>query len=86
MTLTPTLFVSAVVAALLFGLALGILCAYLRAGQRTHQLRIELEAARVRLETTAAQEGERLALLEQSEARLRAAFDQLAGETLRANS
>src|SRR6202012_4939672 len=49
-------------------------------------VRIELEAARVRLESTTRQEADRISLLEQSEARLRAAFDTLAGETLRSNS
>ena len=55
----------------------------------TNQLeavRIELEAARVRLESTTRQEADRISLLEQSEARLREAFDSLAGATLRANS
>jgi DNA recombination protein RmuC len=47
---------------------------------------VELEGARVRLESSARQEGDRIALLEQSEARLRAAFESLAGDTLRANS
>ena len=40
----------------------------------------------MRLEAGTRQETERIAFLEQSEARLRASFDSLAGETLRANS
>ena len=45
-----------------------------------------LAAAQARLEEGALQDADRVALLEQSETRLRAAFDSLAGETLRANS
>ncbi|MGQ0833540.1 MAG: DNA recombination protein RmuC [Gammaproteobacteria bacterium] len=84
--MTPEIIIACVAGALLVGVAFGLLVGHLRAGRRAQQLAIELEAARVRLETTTVQEAERIALLEQSEARLRAAFDQLAGETLRANS
>ena len=73
-------------ASLVIGAALGFLFGQLRALRRVESLRVELEAARVRLETGVQQEAERAALLEQSEARLRASFDSLAGETLRANS
>ncbi len=73
-------------AALVLGAALGFLLGQARAAKRIESLRVELEGARVRLEAGARQEAERLALLEQSEARLRASFDSLAGETLRANS
>lgn len=72
--------------ALLAGAVLGFLVAQVRAARRIELVRIELEAARVRLESNAMQESDRIALLEQSEARLRAAFDSLAGETLRTNS
>src|SRR5215469_12497496 len=65
---------------------LGFLVAQIRAGRRIEAVRIELEAARVRLESTTRQEADRISLLEQSEARLRAAFDSLAGETLRTHS
>lgn len=75
-----------VLAALLVGAMLGYLVAQLRAARRIEAVRIELEAARVRLESTARQEADRISLLEQSEARLRASFDSLAGETLRSNS
>ena len=71
---------------LLTGALFGFLLAQLRAARRIEQVRIELEGTRVRLEASAQQEADRIALLEQSEARLRAAFDSLAGETLRANS
>src|SRR5882757_4472166 len=65
---------------------LGFLIAQLRSARRIEAVRIELEAARVRLESSTRQESDRIALLEESEARLRAAFDSLAGETLRSNS
>ncbi|HEV7714417.1 MAG TPA: DNA recombination protein RmuC, partial [Steroidobacteraceae bacterium] len=83
--MTASLFV-VVAVALIIGVALGYLVASLRAGREKHALQIELEGARVRREATTLQESERVALLEQSEARLRASFDSLAGETLRANS
>ena len=74
------------VAALATGAVLGALVAQLRAVRRIEALRIELAAAQVRLESIALQDADRLQLLEQSETRLRAAFDSLAGETLRTNS
>ncbi len=80
------LFVLVAAASLLVGAALGFLLGQLRAVRRMESLRVELESTRVRLETGARQETERIAFLEQSEARLRASFDSLAGETLRANS
>ena len=73
-------------ASLLAGVVLGILVAQLRAARRIGVVRIELEAARVRLESMTRQEADRISLLEQSENRLREAFDSLAGETLRSNS
>ncbi|HWF97786.1 MAG TPA: DNA recombination protein RmuC [Steroidobacteraceae bacterium] len=73
-------------ASLVLGAALGFLLGQLLAVRRVESLRVELEAARVRLEEGARQEAERIAFLEQSETRLRASFDSLAGETLRANS
>ncbi len=78
--------VATVAASLVLGAALGFLLGQLRAVRRIESLRVELEGARVRLEAAARQEAERLSALEQSEARLRASFDSLAGETLRANS
>ena len=88
--MTPTVDASLVglvgLVALVAGAALGFLVAQVRAARRIGLVRIELEAARVRLESSARQESDRIALLEQSEARLRAAFDSLAGETLRTNS
>jgi DNA recombination protein RmuC len=74
------------VAALATGAVLGALVAQLRAAARIEALRIELAGASVRLEASALQEADRLKLLEDSERRLRAAFDSLAGETLRTNS
>ncbi|HEY7889346.1 MAG TPA: DNA recombination protein RmuC [Steroidobacteraceae bacterium] len=73
-------------ASLLVGAALGFLLGQLLALRRIESLRVELEAARVRLEAGVSKEAERAALLEQSEARLRDSFNSLAGETLRANS
>lgn len=73
-------------ASLLVGAALGYLLGQLRAVRRIESLRVELESTRVRLEIGARQEAERIAFLEQAETRLRASFDSLAGETLRANS
>ena len=75
-----------VLASLLAGALFGFLIAQLRSARRIEAVRIELEAARVRLESSTRQEFDRIALLEESEARLRAAFDSLAGETLRSNS
>jgi DNA recombination protein RmuC len=77
---------AALAIALALGAALGFLLGQLRALRRVESLRVELESARVRLEAAARQESERVAFLEQSDARLRASFDALAGETLRANS
>ena len=73
-------------AALCVGAILGFLVAQLRAARRIEAVRIELEAARVRLESLSRLDADRIALLEQSETRLRSAFDSLAGETLRSNS
>ena len=70
----------------LAGLVIGMLVSHLRAARRLEALRVELTAAQVRLEAESLKEAERVALLEQSETRLRAAFDSLAGETLRSNS
>lgn len=84
--LNPLLLVIVVLAALLVGVVLGALVAQLRAAPRIEAVRLELETARVRLESVTRQEAERIALLEQSETRLRETFDSLAGETLRSNS
>ena len=84
--LNPALFVVITLAALLVGAVLGFLVAQVRAARQIEAVRIELESARVRLESTTRSEAERISMLEQSEARLRAAFDSLAGETLRSNS
>ncbi len=73
-------------AALLAGIALGFLAGQLLAARRIEGLRVELEAARVRLEAGALKETERVTFLEQSESRLRASFDALAAQSLRANS
>ena len=73
-------------AGLVAGAVLGGLLAHIRAARRIEALHVELTEARVRLESSALQESDRLKLLEQSETRLRVSFDSLAGEALRANS
>ncbi len=80
------LFLGVACAALLIGLLLGYALGRLRALRQTQQLRIDLETLRVRLEAQAEQDAQRVSMLEESEARLRAAFESLASETLRANS
>jgi DNA recombination protein RmuC len=77
---------SVAAAGLVAGAVLGGLLTHIRAARRIEALHVELTAARVRLESSAMQESDRLKLLEQSETRLRASFDSLAGEALRANS
>jgi DNA recombination protein RmuC len=72
--------------ALAIGVALGFLIASVRASGEKQALKIALESERVRREAEARSESERIASLEQAEARLRGAFDTLAGESLRANS
>ena len=54
--------------------------------RRIEALRVELAAVSARLEAGTLQDADRMRLLEQSEARLRMAFDSLATETLRNNS
>src|SRR5690242_2047732 len=84
--MTTAVDVVIVLAALVVGAMLGFLVAQMRAARRIEAIRIELEAARVRIESNARQEADRISLLEQSEARLREAFESLAGATLRSNS
>lgn len=72
--------------ALLTGGVIGWLAGRLGASRRAEQLRGELEAARARVAADAERQREQLQLLERSEAQLRMAFDELAGQTLRANS
>jgi DNA recombination protein RmuC len=84
--MSATLIVLLAAAALATGAVLGALSTQLRAARRIEALRVELVGAQVRLEASALQEADRVNLLEQSELRLRSAFDSLAGETLRTNS
>jgi len=81
-----TLLLVCAVIALVLGLLLGFGWAHIRASRRVEQLRLELEGARVRLESIAREDAGRIALLEQSESRLRPAFESMAGETMRSNS
>jgi len=83
---SATLLYIAIAAALLTGAVLGALLMQLRAARRIEQLRVSLAAAQARLEASVLQDADRVSLLEQSETRLRAAFDSLAGETLRTHS
>jgi len=83
---TPLLLFLVAAAGLLAGVVLGALVSQLRAAQRIAALNVELAAARVRLESGASQDADRLKLLEQSETRLRTAFDALATQALTANS
>jgi DNA recombination protein RmuC len=62
-------------ASALVGAAIGFLTAQLHSARRIEQLRVDLEAARVRLESGT-----------QAEERLRATFDSLARQTLQSNS
>jgi len=70
-----TLWVLLVVAGLVTGALLGFLFAQVRAGRRIEQLRVDLETAKVRLESEI-----------QMEDRLSSTFGSLAGQTLRDNS
>jgi DNA recombination protein RmuC len=80
----PLLF--AALLALGVGLLVGWLVGRLGASRRTEELRGELEAARARVAADAERQAAQVALLERSESQLRQAFDELAGQTLRANS
>lgn len=73
-------------ASLLAGAVLGMLVGHIRAALRIEALRIELAAAQTRLEASVLADQDRIDLLEQSETRLRVAFDSIAGATLRSNS
>jgi DNA recombination protein RmuC len=83
---SPALIILCTLAGTLAGLLFGALFTQLRAARRIEALRVELASAQARLEASVLQESDRLSLFEQSETRLRAAFDSLAGETLRTNS
>lgn len=78
--MTHTAFVALIVCgSVLAGALLGYLLAHLRATRRVHRLEMDLETTRVRMDAQASHEAD-------TEERLRAAFDQVAGQTLRANS
>ena len=81
-----TLVIVPAVAALLVGGVFGYAWAQVRASRRVEALRLELETARVRLETSVRDEAARLEVLEQSEQRLRAAFQEMTSESMRLNS
>lgn len=75
-----------VAAAFAIGGAFGYLVSQLRAARRQSELAANLEAARARLASDEERNAAQIALLTQSETRLRAAFDELAGASLRSNS
>jgi len=83
---SAALIVLCTLAGLVTGVLFGALFTQLRGARCIEALRVDLASAQARLEASALQEEDRLDLLEQSETRLRAAFDSLAGETLRMNS
>jgi DNA recombination protein RmuC len=85
-TSTPTWLALALVLGLATGVLIGWLAGRLGASRRAEQLRAELEAARARLLADAERQAAQLDLLERSETQLRAAFEELAGQTLRSNS
>ncbi|MBV8852699.1 MAG: DNA recombination protein RmuC [Sinobacteraceae bacterium] len=64
----------------------GFLYGQLRASRRIQQLRVELEAAHVRLEAESSERQQRALWLEDSQDQLRTAFDSLATQSLRTNS
>ena len=84
--MSPALIILCTLAGTCAGVLFGALFTQLRAARRIEALRVELASAQARLEASILQEADRLSLFEQSETRLRAAFDSLAGETLRSNS
>ncbi|MGN6451737.1 MAG: hypothetical protein ACTHL7_01505 [Steroidobacteraceae bacterium] len=84
--MSAALIVLCTLAGLITGVLFGALFTQLRGARRIEALRVDLASAQARLEASTLQEEDRLNLLEQSETRLRAAFDSLAGETLRLNS
>jgi DNA recombination protein RmuC len=84
--MSTLLILAVALAALLAGAVLGMLVGHIRAAQRIEGLRIALVEAQTRLEGSLLQDKERVDLLEQSETRLRVAFDSIAGATLRSNS
>ncbi len=79
------MFWLAVLLAIVAGLLVGWLAGQLRAGRRVADLRAELEGARARIASAAEREVSERALMERSERELRAAFEQVANETLRNN-
>ena len=76
----------AVCGAFAVGALIGWLVGQLRAARRAAELGAALEAARARLAVDGERTREQLELLTQSEMRLRTTFDELASESLRANS
>src|SRR4029077_17434028 len=83
---SPALIILCTLAGTFAGLLFGALFTQLGAARRIEALRWELASAQARLEASILQEADRLSLFEQSETRLRAAFDSLAGGARRADT
>ena len=71
---------------LALGALLGLLVGKLAASRRIGELRVELEGMRARVAAESQRQEAQIELLERSELKLRAAFDELAGQSLRDNS
>ena len=71
---------------LAFGALLGVLFGKLSSSRRIAELRVELEGMRARVAAESQRQEAQIELLGQSELKLRAAFDELAGQSLRSNS
>ena len=75
--MSAALVILCTLAGLITGVLFGALIMQVRSARRIEGLRVDLAGAQARLEASALQEADRLSLLEQSETRLRAAFDSL---------
>jgi DNA recombination protein RmuC len=84
--MSDTLLILIGLAVCLLMTALGFLLGQLRASRRIEDLRGALQGAEARVAGDAERQREQLELLSRSEQQLRAAFEQLAGQTLRGNS
>jgi DNA recombination protein RmuC len=84
--MSATLAVSVALVGFVLGVLIGWLVGQLRAARRAAELGAALEAAKARLAADEQRARDQIELLAQSETRLRAAFDELASESLRANS
>lgn len=84
--MSATAIASIGIGGFLAGALIGWLIGQLRAARRAAELGAALEGAKARLQADEERAQAQIELLAQSEARLHAAFDELASESLRANS